>query len=590
MWTSFLARREPTALLKASSLALLFAAVFFLPYLITPPLAISRSYVAGYSNRAAVVLLVLGTSLYGWFTRGQISRTQDKDSSLPWSALALGLLASLLACRYGSRWPPYQIPGGEAFYFLNRQQMLAAGRIPYRDFEFCYGPLLLYPSLWAQHLLHDTALRGYTLTWTFECLLGTAMIWAVVCLIDIRVPSRWLLFTFLLLSQLIWLDLGGLSYTPFRQFCAAFWIAVSYAVWRRTHNPWWMASCSVIAVALSIACSLDQAIGVAFGLNAYMLLLHVLRRSTFPLSALVLAGAGSLGCFFVAARCHMLLTLEAFGSGGYSYPVLPSPSIILALFAYVIAGGVLYKTVSSNNLDSATLPLTLGGMAMLPAAMGRCDLLHVAAATPLFVVGVAAICAMPRVRRWWLPLAALGLIVLPPALVRKNDILDEMARLIPSTSDWVDNMEDVLSPSQNQWYLSASELPASALPCDHTYFSPSYMPLPLEGFRLSCLDTGYYLGYTNVITPASIQSKIDELRSRPAMPLLMENTPLADQIPLQLATMSSLHVESASFWVPPERHAPLTYAALIDYIQTHYDPGPVLLEGRIRIWMPRPVK
>lgn len=331
-------RTERTALQRTVFLVLLFAAVFFLPYLITPQRAISRSYVAGYSNRTAIAIFVLGTGLFAWFTGGRVSRRQGNDSHLSWSALAVGLLVSLFASLCGSRWPPWQIPGGECLYFLNRQQLLAAGRVPYLQFEFGYGPLLLYPSLWAQRMLHSSALRGYMVTWVVECLLGTMMVWVVVRLLDLRVPSRRLLFGFLLLSQLAWLDLGGLSYTAFREFCAAFCIAISYAVWKRTKSPWWMALSCVASVSFSMACSVDQAVGVAFGLNAYMLLLSLHRRWRFPVGPLALSAVGSFGCFAAANHWGMLRTARTFSSGGYSYPVLPSPSITLALFAYVMAG------------------------------------------------------------------------------------------------------------------------------------------------------------------------------------------------------------------------------------------------------------
>src|ERR1700712_534685 len=102
---------ERSVLQKTVFLTALFASVFFLPYLITPPLAISRSYVAGYSNRTALVLLVVGMGLFCWFTGGNLSRLEDKNGRLPWSALAAGLAVSLVACLCGSRWPPWQIPG-----------------------------------------------------------------------------------------------------------------------------------------------------------------------------------------------------------------------------------------------------------------------------------------------------------------------------------------------------------------------------------------------------------------------------------------------------------------------------------------------
>ena len=144
-------------------------------------------------------------------------------------------------------------------------------------------------------------------------------------------------------------------------------------------------------------------------------------------------------------------------------------------------------------------------------------------------------------------------------------------------------------PPQNQFYVSQSQLWSVALPCDRQYFSPSVMPIPFDRFRPECLDTGYYLGFTDVMTPATIQDKVNEMHRRPTEPLLLENTSLEDQLPLQLVSMVSLYRESGSFWVPPQRNAPLTYAPIIDYIRSHYAPGPSAVGGRLRIWYPLPV-
>lgn len=567
--------------------ALVLAAVFFVPYLITPPMTVSRSYVAGYSNRAAVLLLLLGMAVVGWFTGGMFASVDNRDSRLPWTALLTGMAVTLAACLSRCNGWALEIPGGECLYLLNRQQMLAAGRVPYRQFEFGYGPLLLYPGWWLQRVLHTTALHGYVLSWMLEALLGAAMIWGVVRGLKLAVPSRWLLFLTLLFSQVVWLDYGGTNYTPFRTFFAVGCLVLAHAVWRRTQSAWWMAVCSVCSVACSMLCSVDQAVGVAFGLNAFMLLLVCARSVRFPVGALALSMAGTLGCFAAASHWGMLLTMRSFGSGGYAYPVLPSPAIALVLLAYLVGVCFFCGELFAGCIDSVVVLLTLGGVAMLPAALGRCDVLHVEAATPLFVVGTAAICAMPQVRRWWLPLGFVFLIAIPMLIVRRDDILYSLAERYPKMEDWADRVSEALTPSGNQAYLSATQVPERDLPCDRTYYSPSLLLMPLEPFRLQCLDTGYYLGFTNVSTPATIEDKVEELRKHAGEPLLMELSSLEEQIPVQLATMDSLHVESESVWVPRAKHTPLTYAPVILYIKQHYVPGPTTAGGRLRIWMPR---
>ena len=57
-------QRRP--LQKAGFLLLVAAAVFLLPYAVPVAPSISLSYIAGYNNRAAVLLLIAGIALFAW--------------------------------------------------------------------------------------------------------------------------------------------------------------------------------------------------------------------------------------------------------------------------------------------------------------------------------------------------------------------------------------------------------------------------------------------------------------------------------------------------------------------------------------------
>jgi hypothetical protein len=574
-----------TAIQKSIFIALLFAAAFSLPYLFPVSPSISRSYVAGFSNQAAVLILLFGIALFAFFTHGEIAKPGERDSRLPVSMLlaSLGLTLSVCLLRlYVSRDGSL---GGETYYFVNRQQMLAAGLAPYRQFEFVYGPLLLYPSFWFTKIFHLTALHGYIAVWCLGWLIGVAMIWMVVRAIDIPIPPRSLLFGFLVLAQLVWTNYGGLNYTPLRAYAAAFCIVVIHTLWTRSKSPWLMSLSSVAAVALTIMCSTEQAVGVTVGLLAYMFLLALSRDLKFPWPALAVSICGVLTCFAVASRAGLLITTRSFASGGYSYPLLPSFSICIGLFAYVAAGCLLYRSLRLRNLQSVTIPLILAGCAMLPAALGRSDILHITAATPAFVVGAASLYGMPSLGRWWLALAFIGLVLVPFGVARSDRFWKHVIPgYTPSTT--VARSPDSARRDTNQYYVSPSNLTMASLPCDRTYFSPSFLPVPTEPMRPSCLDTGYYQGLVDVITPGTIEDKVSELRQRPSEPLLLENTSLEDQFPLELSDMESLHRESGSLWVPPARNPPLTYTPISDYIRSHYVPGPLLVDGRLQIWYP----
>ena len=586
---------------KASFVVLTLAAIVSVPYLIPAPFSISRSYIAGFSNRTAVFLLLLGTALFAAFTRGAVAAAETRDSRLSWRVPLLALLLTLADCLHYCKFFAMRLPGGEAEYFLNRLQMLASGLTPYRQFEFVYGPFLLYPILWTQRLLHLSSSQAYLVTWILFWQMGVIMVWVVVRGIDLPIPSRRIVFAFLVLAQLAGAAYGGLSYSPFRSYFAASCIIVTCRGWTRFRKPWILAVCSIASVGLTICCSMDQAVAVVVGLLALILLLTFSPQRELPRTTFVLIVLGTIACFACAATIGLLAPLRSFGGGGYAYPLLPSPAILLTLFTYMVSGCLFYRVLAARFLRTAAhgfepsnraphpyvvVPLAMAGCAMIPAALGRCDVLHIEAATPAFVLGVVAIATLPALRRWWLPLALVFLVVVPLRISKGVDLFK--LRLYGNPDPSLVSQGFTAPLSDNQWYVSPARLTANDLPCDRQYFSPSFMPVPTERFRPACLDTGYYVGFTDVITPSTIARKITELRNRPSMPLLMENTPLEAQLPRQLATMESLHYESETFWVPPVRHAPLTYASIIDYIRKHYVQGPEEANGRLRIWYPRP--
>ena len=140
--------RSPGAPQKGALIALLFAAIFGLPYFVPVSPTVSTSYLAGFNTKMAVMILALGTGLFAWFTNGGLYQTQDDDSRLSWKVLVGAVALTFATCLFRLHLTIGRALGGDTYYFLNRQQMVAAGLVPYRQFEFAYGPLLLYPSVW----------------------------------------------------------------------------------------------------------------------------------------------------------------------------------------------------------------------------------------------------------------------------------------------------------------------------------------------------------------------------------------------------------------------------------------------------------
>ena len=412
------------------------------------------------------------------------------------------------------------------------------------------------------------------------------MLWFVVRALDLTTPNRGLLFALLLLCQLIWTDFGGLNYTPLRAYAATFCVLASHSVWARYRSSSSLAVSSVLSVCITLLVSVEQAISVGISLLCFMVLLTLSKHPRWTVAALCVSVTSISTSFFLAWRFGLFISFQGFAFGGYSYPLLPSYSILIALVTYTASGCILYRCLRLRDFGSSNIPLVLAGCALLPVAFGRCDLLHITAATPAFAVGTGSLLAAPRFGRIWVVLAVVGLIVIPFGL-RRGDRFWKLVPVIHTVKN--DPPLPVTSAEvfvANQFYVSGVELTAADLPCDRTYFSPSFMPVPTQASRLVCLDTGYYQGLVDVITPARILDKIAEMQQRPEAALILEEAPLSVQFPTELSDLESLKRDSASFWVPRARNAPVKYSAIAAYIEGHYAPGPTFANGRMRVWYP----
>jgi len=128
---------------------------------------------------------------------------------------------------------------GEAPYFLDRLDHLSRGLIPYRQFEFAYGPLLLYPEVWVARLLHVGYATGYSIVWVASWLIGIWMVWELVRSVDIASRRRTHIFTLICVLIAPAIASRGLNYTALRIFCAAFVVLMVHRVCWRWRRPLW---------------------------------------------------------------------------------------------------------------------------------------------------------------------------------------------------------------------------------------------------------------------------------------------------------------------------------------------------------------
>jgi len=181
--------------------------------------------------------------------------------------------------------------------------------------------------------------------------------------------------------------------------------------------------------------------------------------------------------------------MRAYTAGGYSFPLLPSPSVVLTLGLYLFAACIVVQCLRQHNEVSVTLPLVCAGFAMLPAAMGRCDLGHLMSAWPAFLVGIFAIFTGRSLRRWYvLGIWAICLYGVCDALLTTAGEAREAAEMVfLGTGDNPTPMQQFLrsrfdhSPSSHRHLASISSKLTARVSRQRPFSLPGIYLLPATG-------------------------------------------------------------------------------------------------------------
>ena len=118
----------------------------------------------------------------------------------------------------------------EAEQQINRIWLTSIGKRPYLDFDWPWGPFFLYVPKWMSHLFHLTIPQVYFLFWLLASLLGIALLYATINLVDFpsaRKPSVFVLF---FLYAMLSIPNMGTNYTLVRYLCPTVFVLIVYRV------------------------------------------------------------------------------------------------------------------------------------------------------------------------------------------------------------------------------------------------------------------------------------------------------------------------------------------------------------------------
>jgi hypothetical protein len=410
-------------------------AVFVLPLHVPVEFqpAVSASYVAGFNNRiASLAAAAIGgcVLLWAWYrSRGNkpfVDRDASADRISPLFAAAVIALTFIFFAMAGWMVASSHLRYlADAGYFIEQMSSHAEyGGALYTQLEFAYGPLLFYPTILLHAALRCSWMTAYFVTLALDQSVGLTLLAYVLNELPVRGRDRRIGFVLLAIGALN--PIFGLNYT-FLRFIAAFAILL-FAT--RTQSLARTMFVLVSGEVLLLGISPEQGFAFLIGAVAFA----GLQASRNGAKWLLVAAAPVLGAgvFLLLAGRSYLYMLHSFAKGALSLPVAPYPHLLIFLFAVVwlVPFAIGESLGSSESIGVRMAAYYALGIGLLPAALGRCDPLHVFFnGAGLLVLSLTAIRSRPRaLRTAWL--AALLLFVGWQQWVNNRLLLDRSTDIV----------------------------------------------------------------------------------------------------------------------------------------------------------------
>jgi len=414
MFTAFLAFLLPIS----------FFLIFILPWHMPVKGPIdSQSYVFGFSN--ATSHLGLALTLVALFLARLFIPPLNSSDRLLFRGLLISparrsksLLITLVVCItltlfiVGGWW--HLLPFGffgESAYFLTRLDMMTLGRIPFRDFDYGYGPAML----WIPFLLSKASLglikidTAYILTVLLFFALGLLAMESILRRFGISDRARGIL---LLFGTLATLNITiGIQYTPLRFIYPLWAMLILHESIRSSdaRNGW------IAAFALPVAgLMLGPEIGLVTCIGCLAGILWCLRSGEPHLASRSFAVLAALAaCLGIFGPGYFKMILF-FGGGAYNFPIFPAPYIlsILLVGCWILPRLGDAAWTGNDNYAPLCASLLFSLSLFLPAVLGRCDPGHVICnGIGILIFGLGAV-IYERRHRWMIVIAVAALIIL----------------------------------------------------------------------------------------------------------------------------------------------------------------------------------
>lgn len=403
------AHRNLTVVAFATGIFALAAfGVFVFPFFFPPTdLSPSSAYAVGFNNRVAEVataFVACLTFLIAWRFRLYPRTTPHRDARpTPRYLLAL-CLAAAAAFNAFSGWllARINLTDPDPLYFLESMDDVIRYHLHiYSGFNFAYGPLLLYVPIWIHTLLTPfhigTQGAYYTALVLMQCL-GLLMLHAT--LRALQVPRNLRITAFILFTLAALNPVLGLNYTLIRSLLP--FSTLIYATQVKPARS--LAVLFFLGELLQLAISPELGFAFAAGACFYAIGRSLQSRPAYLYAAATPPAAALL--FLATFGKAYLSSLFAFGAGDFNIIIEPLGYILFFLLCLVWIVPRMLAADFRRGHPQALLRASLFvlSLALLPAAFGRCDLLHVLySGLGIYILAICAIASWsPSARNLWL--------------------------------------------------------------------------------------------------------------------------------------------------------------------------------------------
>ncbi len=264
---------------------------------------------------------------------------------------------------------------------ITRLDLMVLGLRPYRDFQYNYGPGMLYPAYWIYRLAAGRlSIDGaFAATVALHWMAGLSLLHYTVRRLC---SGRAAALVFACAALAVFNLSLGVGYTPLRflpPIAALLFLHGRFGHWADDGVRGLLGSSAAVVLLSLGSLSLSPEIGIAStaGLAAFFasLFFTPLRR----MSVVALAPVFSLGIALLLFSPDYLGGLVSHGSGANNFPVFPTPAILLLLVASCVVlprlGVIGVRSRDQQGALALGLVVSLG--LLLRAAFGRCDPGHV---------------------------------------------------------------------------------------------------------------------------------------------------------------------------------------------------------------------